>query len=200
MTYKSMDEWLDEIEVFSLRRERFLEEHRGIPDIIAYGWVSAAWELGRQSACGGLTGNGHVPAMFSTEQTMTTEQLERLRDKMKSAIASAIILEYVSAIDESFIADFAEWNLATFGPGLRTEGTVAHIRKELDEVLADPTDHKEWVDILILSLNGLVRLGLSPAEIIAAVKAKHEVNKSRKWPDWRDHPDTPIEHDRSGEA
>lgn len=198
MTYKSVDEWLDEVEVFNLRRERFLEEHRGIPDIIAYGWVSAAWELGRQSACGGLTGNGHVPAMFSTEQTMTTEQLERLRDKMKSAIASAIILEYVSAIDESFIAEFAEWNLATFGPGLRTEGTVQHIRKELDEVLADPTDHKEWVDILILSLNGLVRLGLSPAEIIAAVKAKHDINKARKWPDWRDHPDTPIEHDRSG--
>lgn len=199
MTYKSIDEWLDEIEVFSLRRERFLEEHRGIPDIIAYGWVSAAWELGRQSACGGLTGNGHVPAMLNIEQTMTVEELERLRDKIKSTSASAIIFEYLSAIDETFIADFAEWNLATFGPGLRTEGTVAHIRKELDEVLADPTDHKEWVDILILSLNGLVRLGLSPAEIIAAVKAKHEVNKARKWPDWRDHPVTPIEHDRSGE-
>lgn len=157
MTYNSLDEWLDEVEVFNLRRERFLEEHRGIPDIVAYGWVQAAWELGRQSASG------------------------------------------ETSIDEAFIADFAMWNLNTFGPGLRTEGTVAHIRKELDEVLADPTDYKEWVDILILSLNGLVRLGLSPAEIIPAVKAKHEVNKARKWPDWRDHPDTPIEHDRSGE-
>jgi len=104
-----------------------------------------------------------------------------------------------TSLDEAFIADFASWNLATFGPGLRTEGTVQHIRKELDEILADPTDTKEWVDVLILALNGLVRLGLSPAEIIAAVKAKHEVNKARKWPDWRNHPDTPIEHDRSGE-
>lgn len=103
------------------------------------------------------------------------------------------------ALDEAFFADFTEWNLATFGPGLRTEGTIEHIKKELKEIEADPTDPKEWVDIGMLAFNGLLRLGLKPLQIIAAFLGKHTVNKARKWPDWRDHPDTPIEHDRSGE-
>ncbi|WP_200847853.1 dATP/dGTP pyrophosphohydrolase domain-containing protein [Rhizobium sp. 18055] len=100
-------------------------------------------------------------------------------------------------IDTSFLADFASWNVATFGPGERTAGTIAHIRKELLEIEADPTDPKEWIDVLLLAVNGLIRIGKSPAEIIDGIRSKHAVNQARTWPDWRSHPDTPIEHVRS---
>jgi hypothetical protein len=101
------------------------------------------------------------------------------------------------SLDVAFLAEFASWNLATFGPGQRTAGTIAHIRKELIEIEADPTDPKEWIDVLLLAINGLMRIGLTPSQIIDGIRSKHIVNQARDWPDWRDHPDTPIEHDRS---
>lgn len=51
------------------------------------------------------------------------------------------------------------WSLKTFGPGRRTLGLVAHIRKELKEIEADPTDPMEWVDVVILALDGAHRTG-----------------------------------------
>jgi rhamnogalacturonyl hydrolase YesR len=112
---------------------------------------------------------------------------------LRQMIAAAI----ENTIDTEFLSAFAAWNLATFGPGRRTAGTVAHIRKELLEIEADPTDPKEWIDVLLLAVNGLIRIGRTPAEIIEGIRAKHATNQARDWPDWRNHPDTPIEHNRS---
>lgn len=44
--YRSFDEWLDEIENFSTRRERLLDELGGA----ALPWVKAAWDLGEAKA------------------------------------------------------------------------------------------------------------------------------------------------------
>lgn len=88
----------------------------------------------------------------------------------------------------------------TFGPGARTRGVVDHIRKELAEIEADPTDVMEWVDVVILAFDGAWRAGWEPAAIVAAIVAKQEKNERRRWPDWRAaDPDKAIEHDRSGE-
>ena len=46
---------------------------------------------------------------------------------------------------------------ATFGPGTRTNGVVDHIRKELVEVLESNGSADEWVDVVILGLDGLTR-------------------------------------------
>lgn len=87
-----------------------------------------------------------------------------------------------------------EWSRATFGPGDRTEGVVDHIRKELEEVLANP-HLSEWVDVIILALDGAWRSGASPEQIIAAIVAKQKTNEARKWPDWRTAPPgVAIEH------
>lgn len=94
-----------------------------------------------------------------------------------------------------------EFSERTFGPGSRAQGVVAHIRKELNEIEADPGDLSEWIDVAILALDGAWRSGASPADIIAALVAKQTKNEARKWPDWRTaSPDAPIEHDRSGEC
>lgn len=89
------------------------------------------------------------------------------------------------AIDATWLAAFIRWNLATFGPGRRTEGTIDHIREELREIEADPTDPKEWADIILLAFNGLARIGLTPDEIIQVIISKQAENLERLWPDWR---------------
>lgn len=91
-----------------------------------------------------------------------------------------------------------EWSEKTFGPGSRTQGVVDHIRKELREIDADPTDLKEWIDVVILALDGAWRCGGTPSEIIAAIASKQKINEGRVWPDWRTaDPNKAIEHDRS---
>jgi hypothetical protein len=91
-----------------------------------------------------------------------------------------------------------EFSERTFGPGARTAGVIDHIRKECDEVAAKPDDLSEWIDIIILALDGAWRSGASPQQIIDALVAKQDKNEARKWPDWRTmSPDKAIEHDRS---
>jgi hypothetical protein len=97
-----------------------------------------------------------------------------------------------------------EFSERTFGPGDRTSGVVDHIRKELVEIedakaVGEPT-LPEWVDVILLGLDGAWRSGASPEEIIEALQMKQTKNEGRRWPDWRT-ADTgkAIEHDRSGE-
>jgi hypothetical protein len=83
----------------------------------------------------------------------------------------------------------------TFGPGPRTEGVLAHVRKELVEIEADPDDLEEWVDGIILLFDGALRRGFNPDQIVAAIEAKQTKNEGRKWPNWRTaDPNAPIEH------
>lgn len=90
-----------------------------------------------------------------------------------------------------------EWSEKTFGPGTRLKGVCDHIRKELIEVEEDGTI-KEWIDVVILALDGAWRSGATPQEIIDAMVAKQTKNENRIWPDWRTmSSDQAIEHDRS---
>jgi hypothetical protein len=89
------------------------------------------------------------------------------------------------------------WSDETFGPGPRTAGVVDHIRRELVEVEADPLDLGEWVDVIILGIDGATRAGHSGSDVIEGVRAKYERNRGRTWPDWRTAPvDRAIEHIR----
>lgn len=90
-----------------------------------------------------------------------------------------------------------EWSQRTFGPGPRTAGVLAHIRKELAEIEENPGDVSEWADLIILAIDGAWRAGHSPEAIAAAIPAKQTINEGRKWPDWRTaDPNGPIEHER----
>lgn len=90
------------------------------------------------------------------------------------------------------------FSLKAFGPGKRTKGVLDHLRKELDEIEADPTDPHEWADLILLALDGAWRHGLEPSEIADAIRSKQAINELREWPDWRkSDPDRAIEHVRS---
>ncbi|MFY2060193.1 dATP/dGTP pyrophosphohydrolase domain-containing protein [Achromobacter xylosoxidans] len=92
----------------------------------------------------------------------------------------------------------AEFSARTFGPGARVAGVCDHIRKELIEVETSGGDLKEWVDVIILGLDGAWRSGATPQEIIAAIVAKQAKNEARTWPDWRTvDPNKAIEHQRT---
>ena len=116
---------------------------------------------------------------------------------------------------------------ATFGPGPRTEGVLKHIESEIEEVrrAAEEGDLdelvKEWTDIAILGLDGLIRAVRAREEAFNAQRMlslarpyithdevariavdnivdKQAKNEMRDWPDWRGKSeDQPIEHDRS---
>lgn len=88
----------------------------------------------------------------------------------------------------------------TFGPGMRTRGVCDHIRKELLEIEKDPSDVKEWIDVILLGLDGAWRTGATPEQIIDEIQRKQTKNEGRTWPDWRTaDPNKAIEHDRSAE-
>ncbi len=90
-----------------------------------------------------------------------------------------------------------EFSEKTFGPGVRTKGVVDHIRKELLEIEGNPADLTEWIDVVILALDGAWRAGGTPAEIVHTMVAKQTKNEGRQWPDWRTAPlDKAIEHVR----
>jgi hypothetical protein len=93
------------------------------------------------------------------------------------------------------------WSDDTFGPGLkRTNGIIEHIRKELREVQRDPQDLEEWIDVMILAMDGFRRHGGTPRSLIEMLDAKQVKNFARSWPDWRKlGDDVAIEHDRSQE-
>jgi hypothetical protein len=83
----------------------------------------------------------------------------------------------------------------TFGPGARTAGVIDHIRKELTEIEAAPNDLSEWIDVVLLALDGAWRAGFTPEQIAAGIAAKQARNETRTWPDWRTAPaDKAIEH------
>jgi hypothetical protein len=89
------------------------------------------------------------------------------------------------------------WSTRTFGPGHRTKGLIKHIKKELIEIEKDPTDIDEWIDVVILGLDGAWRAGFTAEEIATALLLKQLENEKRKWPDWRKaSEDEAIEHIR----
>jgi hypothetical protein len=104
-----------------------------------------------------------------------------------------------------YIKKQIDWSHRTFGPGERNAGVLEHIRKEIEEVESDPDDVMEFVDIVILAVDGawrrLVHQGLSPTEAARRVThlltEKQITNINRKWPDWRTVPQgTAVEHIR----
>lgn len=111
-----------------------------------------------------------------------------------------------------------------FGPGERRLGVIEHIQKELVEVQEAPTQAevcKEWTDVAILAMDGLLRaarefirqnvsefdedriLDGEPTNDLVAefawelITQKQAKNELRTWPDWRGKSeDVALEHER----
>jgi len=75
------------------------------------------------------------------------------------------------------------WSLKTFGEGQRTGGICKHIESELNEIRETPNDLMEWVDVILLALDGAFRAGHSPYKVMTAIYKKHQINTERNWGD-----------------
>lgn len=87
------------------------------------------------------------------------------------------------------------WSRPTFGDGFRTEGICRHIEKELAEIRAEPLALEEWIDVIILALDGFWRHGGTPASLRRLLESKQTKNFNRKWPSIQPE-DQPVEHIR----
>jgi hypothetical protein len=136
------------------------------------------------------------------------EQSEGIKWEIETAEALDIPVDFLDPEAPALCVEFdlvkhldrqRRFSLKTFGPGLRTGTVIDHIRKELIEVADSPADLMEWVDVILLALDGANRTGVHPGAIAAAIAAKQTRNEARTWPDWRTVPDgQAIEHVREG--
>lgn len=77
------------------------------------------------------------------------------------------------------------WSKRVFGPGRRTVGLTKHIEKECREVRQDAPHEAhlmEWIDIIILALDGYWRAGGEPHLLMGRLVRKQDINIARKWP------------------
>lgn len=88
-----------------------------------------------------------------------------------------------------------DWSSHEFGEGLLTERVLKHIEKEIAEVRAKPEDLGEWIDIVLLALDGAWRTGASSLDIQQALVDKLAINEGRKWQKPADE-NEPFEHVR----
>ncbi|MEM7032812.1 MAG: dATP/dGTP pyrophosphohydrolase domain-containing protein [Chloroflexota bacterium] len=72
---------------------------------------------------------------------------------------------------------------ATFDDTDNQKLSLKHLKREIDEVLEDPSDIVEWADCLLLFLESTRRQELSVADVARAAEAKFEINEKRAWGD-----------------
>lgn len=85
------------------------------------------------------------------------------------------------------------WSQRTFGKGMKTVGITRHIEKECQEIRDNPADLTEWIDVMILAMDGYWRHGGQPADLFWALVEKQSINFGRTWPASTSD-DQPTEH------
>lgn len=96
------------------------------------------------------------------------------------------------------IIEQRDWSFATFGPPSRrgSDGVIDHLRKEIEEA-AESRKLEEWIDIILLAIDGACREDYCPLDIVSGLANKLTINQQRQWPDWRSsEPGKAIEHVR----
>lgn len=105
-------------------------------------------------------------------------------------------------IISAYLTRHINWSKRTFGSGSKTTGLTKHIEKECQEIreacdqIAVSQDEilAEWIDIIILALDGYWRAGGKPHLLMAHLIQKQDINIARKWPPSVD--GEPCEHIR----
>lgn len=73
------------------------------------------------------------------------------------------------------------WSDATFGANREPSAPLAHLVKELGELLDAPRDRMEYADCLMLLLDAYRKAGGTADDLVQACFQKLEINKQREW-------------------
>lgn len=74
------------------------------------------------------------------------------------------------------------WAAQTFPVETQTYvQSIAHLKRELDEILSAPGDVTEWADGFILFLEAAKRAGFDTHQLLEAAELKLAINKKRVW-------------------
>lgn len=88
-----------------------------------------------------------------------------------------------------------EFSQRVFGAGPKTEQILRHISRQSVDTIARGNPTEEWVDIMILAMDGALRSGSTPYEIAGLLEYKMTVNEAREWPKLEDQVmDEPVHH------
>ena len=167
--------------------------------------ASEASETLKDMVESGRPGNGLKDALVSIKNKMQVlaDELQRVEshhfNDEQDNCGDIAPVDYVPFTE--IVGRQIRFSREAFGPPERgTEGIVKHIRKELEEIEADPNDLEEWIDVIILGMDGAWRSGFSPREVAEALVQKMDKNERRSWPDYNGVPEgEPIEHIRESE-
>lgn len=88
-----------------------------------------------------------------------------------------------------------EWSDSTFGLLRHPIAPLAHLVKELRELIDCPTDRMEYADCMMLLLDAYRMIGGSADDLVQACYEKLEINKQRKWGEPDEH--GVVEHIRT---
>lgn len=97
-----------------------------------------------------------------------------------------------------FLDNKYAWSLTTFGLGKRTVGNARHIMKELTEIVSEPDDQFEWIDVILIAIDGYMRCGGRSDRLLPDLEIKHFLNTKRAYPFPKTESEVP-EHIREGE-
>jgi hypothetical protein len=84
--------------------------------------------------------------------------------------------------DTNYLDRLCEWSRITFGEGKRTFGITKKIEGELGEICSDPNDLMEWVDVIMLAMDGFYRAGGNQDRLGEMLEEKLRINRKRTYP------------------
>lgn len=137
-------------------------------------------------------------------QNQAKELVARLVDNIgypsEFGETSAEVVEKLQENDiEEYYVKQIEWSKKTFGDGKRTKGLIEHITKELKEIEDKPYDLEEWIDVVVLGMDGFWRHGGRAEDFMMLLQRKQVKNFARKWPEPKSE-DEAVEHIREEES
>ena len=118
-----------------------------------------------------------------TANAANHDTIKRIREELVGILYAEL---KPSNLDTNELAEYLkrqeEWSARTFGQGTRTLGICKHSSRELTEIGAEPHDLSEWVDVMILAMDGYWRHSGDPKSLMAELQAKQDKNFARQWP------------------
>lgn len=76
--------------------------------------------------------------------------------------------------------ELGDWQDETFGNS-GPDGCLAHLKKEIEELITDPYDRMEYADCFMLLIGAYRRTGGSADDLVTAAFQKLTICKSREW-------------------